>query len=149
MNDNEYYMKLALKEAEKAYKKNEVPVGAVIVVDDKIISKGYNLRESSKNILNHAELIAIQRASKKKKDWRLTDAIMYVTLYPCPICASAIVQSRIKKVVIGAPTKDNNTKQIVDLIFEGNSTSPKIEVINGILENECKSILSNFFKEKR
>ncbi len=149
MSKDEQYMTLALKEAKKAYKKGEVPVGAIIVLDDKVIFKGHNIRESSNDILKHAELIAIKKASRKLKDWRLSNTVMYITLFPCPMCASAILQSRIKKIVIGTPTTDKINKEIVDLIFKGNATSPKIEVIEGILENECKSILSNFFKEKR
>ena len=149
MNNNEYYMQLALNQAKKAYKKKEVPVGAIIVYNGKIIGKGYNLRENKKNIFKHAELLAIKKASKKIKDWRLNNAVMYVTLFPCSMCASAIVQSRIKKIYIGAPTKDLKTKEIVKKIFEGNNVSPKIEVYENVLENECKSLLTNFFNERR
>ena len=149
MNKDEYYMNIALKEAKKAYLRAEVPVGCIIVLNDKIIARGHNLRESTGDILKHAELIAIKKASKKINDWRLEDSVMYVTLFPCPMCASAIVQSRIKKIVIGASTTDEKNKKIVDLIFEGNNTSPKIEVVENILEDECKNILSEFFKEKR
>ena len=117
MKDNEYYMKLALKEARKAYKHNEVPVGAIIVSNGKIIAKGNNQRENSGDVTKHAELIAIRKASKKKKDWRLNDCTMYVTLFPCPMCASTIVQSRISKLVIGTSTMDLKNKEIVNLIF--------------------------------
>lgn len=147
--DDDYYMKEALKEAQKAYQKNEVPVGSVIVLNGKIIARGHNLRESTGNILKHAELIAINKASKKINNWKLTDMVMYVTLFPCPMCASAIVQSRIKKVIIGAPTKDKKIKQIVNMLFEGNNTSPKVEVIENILMKECQDILSYFFSKKR
>lgn len=149
VKDNEYFMSKAIKEAKKAYLKGEVPVGVVIVKDNKIVSRGYNLRETSANILNHAELIALKKASKKILDWRLDDADMYVTLYPCPMCASAIVSSRIKKVVIGAPTKDKKIKEIGNLIFEGNNTSPKVLIEENVLSDECQNLLSNFFKEKR
>ena len=149
MNKDNYYMNIALKEAKKAYLRDEVPVGCIIVLNDKIIARGHNLRESTGDILKHAELIVIKKVSKKINNWRLSDMIMYVTLYPCPMCASAIVQSRIKRLVIGAPTKDKNTKFICDKIFEGNNTSPKIEVIENILEDECKKIISDFFEKKR
>ena len=142
-------MNVALKEARKAYLRGEVPVWCIIVLNDKIIARGHNLRESTGDILKHAELITIKKCCKKIGDWRLEDSVMYVTLFPCPMCASAIVQSRIKKIVIGAPTTDEKNKKIVDLIFEGNNTSPKIEVVENILEEECKDILSEFFKEKR
>ena len=148
MDKDKYYMNVALKEARKAYLRGEVPVGCIIVLNDKIIARGHNLRESTGDILKHAELIAIKKCCKKIGDWRLEDAVMYITLFPCPMCASAIVQSRIKKIVIGAPTTDEKNKKIVDLIFEGNNTSPKIEVVENILEEECKNILSEFFKKK-
>lgn len=149
MNTDEYYMAKALNEAMKAYKKNEVPVGCVIVYKSKIISKGHNLRESSKDITKHAELIAIKKASRKLHDWRLEDCVMYVTLFPCTMCASAIVQSRINKLIIGAPTLDFKTKEIVYKIFNGNNTSSKIILNENILEKECKKILSDFFKKQR
>ena len=142
-------MKLALKEAKKAYYKGEVPVGTLIVLDDKIISKGYNLRETTKDITKHAELIAIKKASKKYYDWRLENAVLYVTLFPCPMCASAIVQSRISMIVVGAPTLDYKSKDLVNKIFEGSNISPKVILKEGILETECKNLLSNFFKEQR
>ena len=148
MDDN-YYMNIALQEANKAFLKDEVPVGCIIVQNNKIIGVGHNLKESTKNILNHAELIAIKNASKKINDWRLDNSVMYVTLYPCSMCASAIVSSRIKRIVIGAPTKDLKVKQIGDLIFEGNNLSPKIEVKENVLKDECVNLLSEFFKNKR
>ena len=149
MNKDEYYMNLALAEARKAYLKDEVPVGVIIVQNDKIIATGYNLRETTGNILKHAELIAIERAGLELGDWRLLNTTMYITLFPCPMCASAIVQSRIKKVVIGAPTIDDKNAEIVRKILEGNNTSPKVEMVEEILEKDCKNLLSNFFKERR
>ena len=106
-NKKEYYMKEALKEAKKAYKKLEVPVGAIIVKDDKIIARGYNKKESSNNCIMHAEIDAIKKASKALDNWRLNDCEMYVTLEPCAMCAGAIVSSRIKKVYIG--TMEDNS----------------------------------------
>ena len=149
MKDNEYYMKLALKEARKAYKHNEVPVGAIIVSNDKIIAKGNNQRENSGDVTKHAELIAIRKASKKKKDWRLNDCTMYVTLFPCPMCASAIVQSRISKLVIGTTTMDLKNKEIVNLIFLDSIKNKKIILEENVLENECSSILKLFFQTQR
>ena len=149
MKDNEYYMKLALKEARKAYKHNEVPVGAIIVSNDKIIAKGNNQRENSGDVTKHAELIAIRKASKKKKDWRLNDCTMYVTLFPCPMCASAIIQSRISKLVIGTSTMDFKNKEIVNLIFLDSIKNKKIILEENVLENECSDILKSFFKMQR
>ena len=149
VNKDEYYMNMAFKEAMKAYSKGEVPVGTVIVLDDKIISRGYNLRETTKDITKHAELIAIKRASKKVNDWRLQNTVMYVTLFPCSMCASAIVQSRISKLVIGTKTLDQKNEKIINKIFEGNNTCPKIIVKTGVLESKCKDILSKFFCEQR
>ena len=149
MKDNEYYMKLALKEARKAYKHNEVPVGAIIVSNDKIIAKGNNQRENSGDVTKHAELIAIRKASKKKKDWRLNDCTMYVTLFPCPMCASTIVQSRISKLVIGTSTMDLKNKEIVNLIFLDSIKNKKIILEENVLENECSSILKSFFQTQR
>ena len=149
MKDNEYYMKLALKEARKAYKHNEVPVGAIIVSNDKIIAKGNNQRENSGDVTKHAELIAIRKASKKKKDWRLNDCTMYVTLFPCPMCASTIVQSRISKLVIGTSTMDLKNKEVVNLIFLDSIKNKKIILEENVLENECSSILKSFFQTQR
>ena len=148
MDDN-YYMNIALEEARKAYLKDEVPVGCVIVLNDKIIAKGHNLKESTNNIFNHAELIAIEEACKKVNNWRLDNAVIYVTLFPCSMCASAIVSSRIKKIVIGAPTTDLKVNRIVNMIFEGNNTNPKIEIKENVLNDECIKLLSDFFKDRR
>lgn len=149
MNSDEYYMNIALEEAEKAYKKGEVPVGAVIVLNNKIISRGHNLREKSNDITKHAELISIKRASRKYHDWRLENSIMYVTLFPCPMCASAIVQSRIGKLVIGATTLDLKTQEISYKILEGNNLNPKVKVVENVLESKSKDLLKKFFKEQR
>ena len=148
MND-EYFMNMALKEAYKAYEKGEVPVGAVIVLNNKIIAKAHNLRETKKDITKHAELIAIKKASLKIDDWRLQNSVMYVTLFPCPMCASAITQSRIKKVVVGSRTKDSNIYHIGKEILKGNSFCPKVEVTEDILTEQCVNLLSMFFKKQR
>lgn len=145
----EEFMKEALKEAEKAYKKLEVPVGAVIVKNGKIIAKAYNQKETKYDTTKHAEILAIQKASKELKSWRLLDCEMYVTLEPCPMCAGAIINSRIKKVYIG--TMDYKTGAVGsklnllnDYVF-----NHKVEFETGILENECEDILKEFFKDLR
>ena len=145
----EYFMKQALKEAEKAYKKLEVPVGAVIVKDGKIIARGHNQKETKTDTTKHAEIIAIQKASKKLKAWRLLDCEMYVTLEPCAMCAGAIINSRIKKVYIG--TKDNKTGAVGSVLnlFEDFTFNHKVESEIGLMQEECEKILKQFFKELR
>lgn len=146
--DKEYFMKEALKEAKKAYKKLEVPVGAIIVQNGKIIARGYNKKEKNKSPIEHAEIIAINKACKKLKNWRLTDCEIYVTLEPCPMCAGAIINSRIKKVYIGANDfRMGACGSKVDLIEYNFDT--KIEKDIGILKEECEKILKDFFKEVR
>ena len=115
MND-ELYMNVALKEAKKALKKEEIPVGAVIVKDGKIIAKAYNKRNKSNKVKDHAEIIAISKANKKLKNWRLVGCEIYVTLEPCPMCASAIEQSRVKRIITGAVNKNIQSKEITDQI---------------------------------
>ena len=145
----EYFMKQALKEAEKAYKKLEVPVGAVIVKDGKIIARGYNQKETKKDTTKHAEIIAIQKASKKLGSWRLIDCEMYVTLEPCSMCAGAIINSRIKKIYIG--TRDEKTGAVGSVLnlLEDYKFNHKVEIESGIMQKECEKILKDFFKELR
>ena len=148
MND-EYFMKEALKEAEKAYKKLEVPVGAVIVKDDKIIARAHNKKEEKNSPIMHAEIIAIEKACKRINNWRLTGCKMYVTLEPCPMCAGALVNSRIDKIYIGA--KDPKTGACgskLNLLQECEFDT-SVEIKNGILQEECQEILKAFFKEIR
>lgn len=148
MND-EYFMKEALKEAEKAYKKLEVPVGAVIVKDDKIIARAHNKKEEKNSPIMHAEIIAIEKACKRINNWRLTGCKMYVTLEPCPMCAGALVNSRIDKIYIGA--KDPKTGACgskLNLLQECEFDT-SVEIENGILQGECQEILKAFFKEIR
>ena len=141
-------MKEALKQAKKALINNEVPIGAVIVKNNKIIARGYNKREITKNSINHAEIVAIQRAVKVLKDWRLEDCDIYVTLEPCPMCAGAIVNARIKNVFFGAFDK-NSYSNLCKLILKDNRLNHKCNLMGGILENECSTILSDFFKKRR
>ena len=145
----ENFMQAAIKEAKKAYEKLEVPVGAVIVKDGKIISRGYNIKEEKKDTTKHAEIIAIQKASKKLGGWRLNDCEMYVTLEPCPMCAGAIIQSRIKKVYIGAMDEKTGACGSVLNLFEDYEFNHKVEIETGILEIECNELLKKFFKELR
>ena len=145
----EKFMKEALKEAEKAYKKLEVPVGAIIVKDGKIIARAYNQKESKTDTTKHAEILAIQKASKKLKSWRLIDCEMYVTLEPCTMCAGAIIHSRIKKVYIGAMDEKTGAVGSVLNLFEDYKFNHKPEVEKGILKEDCESLLKQFFKELR
>ena len=142
-------MKEALKEAKKAYNKLEVPVGAVIVKDGKIIARGYNQKETKTDTTKHAEIIAIQKASQKLKSWRLLDCEMYVTLEPCSMCAGAIINSRIKKVYYG--TSDNKTGAVGSVLnlFEDFTFNHKVEYEKNIMQTECENILKQFFKELR
>ena len=145
----EKYMKEALKEAKKAYERFEIPVGAVIVKDGKIIARGYNLKETKSDTTKHAEIIAIQKASKKLNAWRLENCEMYVTLEPCTMCAGAIINSRIKKVYIG--TLDPKTGACGSVLnsFDDYKFNHKVEYEIGIMQKDCEKILKDFFKELR
>lgn len=145
----EKYMKEALKEAQRAYEKLEIPVGAIIVKDNKIIARAHNLKETKKDTTNHAEILAIQKASKKLGAWRLNDCEMYVTLEPCSMCAGAIINSRIKKIYIGALDERTGAAGSVLNLFEDYKFNHKVEVEKGILKEECENILKSFFKELR
>ncbi len=139
------FMFEALKQANKAYKKREVPIGAIIVKNNKIISRAYNKKEKSKIATHHAEILAINKACKKLKNWRLIDCTLYVTVEPCLMCCGAIIQSRIKKVVYGIPNKNYGGIESVSNSFKNTN----IIVEKGIMESECLSILQKFFNEKR
>ena len=145
----EKFMKEALKEAKKAYDKLEVPVGCVIVKDGKIISRAHNLKETKFDTTKHAEILAIQKASKKLKSWRLINCQMYVTLEPCSMCAGAIINSRIKKVYIGAMDEKTGAVGSVLNLFENYKFNHKPESETGILKEDCEEILKRFFKELR
>ena len=143
------FMKAALKEAQKAYDKLEVPVGAVIVKNNKIIARAYNQKETKNDTTNHAEILAIKKASKKLNSWRLLDCEMYVTLEPCSMCAGALIQSRIKKIYIGAMDKKTGACGSVLNLLEDYKFNHKVEVETGIMKNECEEILKKFFKKLR
>ncbi len=142
-------MKEAIKEAIKAYKKLEVPVGVVIVKNNKIIARAHNVKEEKKDTTKHAEIIAIQKASKKLENWRLTDCEMYVTLEPCSMCAGALINSRIKKLYIGAMDSKTGAVGSVLNLLEDYKFNHKVEVKTKILEKECSDILQDFFKKLR
>ena len=143
------YMELAFKEAEKAYKKGEVPVGAVIVKNGKIIAKAYNKKEKTRCSVNHAEIIAIKRASKRLKNWRLDDCDIYITLEPCPMCASAIKQSRIRNVYSGIKNKDVNNNFLIKKIFETDKVNPSVSFINDLSVSKSETLLQKFFSSRR
>lgn len=149
MNEHEHFMKEALKQAKKAYNKLEVPVGAIIVKNGKIIARAYNQKESKFDTTKHAEILAIQKASKKLNSWRLIDCDMYVTLEPCPMCAGAIIQSRIKNVYYGTKDEKSGAVGSVLNLFEDYKFNHKPAFKYGILENECSNLLKNFFKDLR
>lgn len=145
----EKYMKSALKEAKKAYDKGEIPVGAVIVKDGKIISRAHNLKELKNDTTKHAEILAIQKASKKLKSWRLEDCEMYVTLEPCSMCAGALIQSRIKKVYVGTMDYKTGACGSVLNLLQDFKFNHYVELETGVLKDECENILKNFFKDLR
>ena len=145
----EAYMKEAIKQAKKAYKIEEVPIGCVIVYENKIIARAYNKRNYKKNTLAHAELLAIDKASKALGDWRLEGCTMYVTLEPCQMCAGAIVQARIDKVVIGTMNPKAGCGGSILNLLEMEEFNHQVEVVRGVCEEECQSLLKDFFKELR
>lgn len=145
----EYFMREAIKEARKCLLLDEVPVGAVIVKDGKIIGRGHNLRETLKDATAHAEIIAIKEACKTLGGWRLIDCEMYVTLEPCVMCAGALVNSRIKRLVFGAYDKRFGACGTLYNIPCDEKLNHRLEVIGGVLEDECSKMLSDFFKKKR
>lgn len=148
IKDDIYFMKRALSRAAAAAKCGEVPIGAVIVKDGKVIATGRNMREKSKNALLHAEVVAIHRACRKLGAWRLSDCTLYVTMEPCPMCAGAIVNSRIKRVVYGCYDKKAGAYGSVFNLSDY-PLNHKYEVVGGVLETECANILSDFFAELR
>jgi tRNA(adenine34) deaminase len=149
MTQDEKYMKAAILQAKKAAAIDEVPIGCVIVRDGKIIARGYNRRNIDKNTLAHAELSAIRKASKKTGDWRLEDCTMYITLEPCQMCAGAIVQSRMQRVVIAAMNPKAGCAGSVLNLLQIPQFNHQVEITRGVLEEECSTMLSSFFRELR
>lgn len=149
MTQDEKYMKAAITQAKKAAALDEVPIGCVIVKDGKIIARGYNRRNTDKNTLAHAELAAIRKASKKTGDWRLEDCTMYVTLEPCQMCAGAIVQSRLKRVVIATMNPKAGCAGSILNLLQMEAFNHQVEITRGVREEECATMLSDFFRKLR
>ncbi|NMH74752.1 tRNA adenosine(34) deaminase TadA [Bacillus sp. RO2] len=146
---DEHFMMLAIEEAKKAESLKEVPIGAVLVHDGKVIAKGYNLRETTQRSITHAEIMVIDQACEALQTWRLEEAILYVTLEPCPMCAGAIIQSRIKKVVYGAKDPKAGCAGTLMNILQDERFNHQTEVVSGIMEEECGELLSSFFRKLR
>lgn len=149
MTAEEKYMKQAITQAKKAYALDEVPIGCVIVYEGKVIARGYNRRNTDKNTLSHAEILAIKKASKKLGDWRLEGCTMYITLEPCPMCAGAIVQARVTEVVIGSMNPKAGCAGSVANLLEMEGFNHQVKVTRGVCQEECSQMLTNFFKELR
>ena len=145
MKSHEFYMREALVEAQKAFDKGEIPIGAVVVYEEQIIARAHNSREYSNLTTAHAEIIAIEKANKILKSWRLDSCSLYVTIEPCPMCAGGIIQARFKEVIYGASDPKAGAHisklNLFDIPFNHN-----VEIINGVLENECSELISNFFR---
>lgn len=144
-----YYMKEAVRQAKKAAMLNEVPIGCVIVKDDVIISRGYNRRNTDHSTLSHAEISAIRKASRKLNDWRLEDCTLYVTLEPCQMCAGAIVQARIKRVVVGSMNPKAGCAGSVLNILQMKEFNHQVDLVTGIMKEECSELLKAFFRKLR
>ena len=149
MTIDEKYMKEAIKQAKTAYSIDETPIGCVIVYEDKIIARGYNRRNTDKSTLAHAEITAIKKACKKLGDWRLEGCTLYVTLEPCPMCAGAIIQSRIDRVVVGSMNPKAGCAGSVLNILQTEGFNHQTELTTGILKEECSQLMTGFFKELR
>lgn len=146
MNDTEKFMRLALKEAQKAFDKEEIPVGAVIVKDGKVIAKAHNLKETKNSATSHAEILAIEKACKKLGSWRLLDCDMYVTLEPCSMCAGALINSRIKKIYIGTDDPKTGACGSKLNLLEDFTFNHNVQIQKYILKEDCTKILKDFFK---
>ena len=146
--DDIYFMKKALDEANKAFSIGEIPIGAVIVKNNKIIARGHNLKENKNSAIKHAEIVAIEKASKKLNNWRLIDCTMYITMFPCPMCASAINQSRISRVVYGTIPEYANVNIITDILNDNKYGIP-VRITGEILQSDCTNLLKKFFSKKR
>ena len=149
METDEKFMREALRQAKKAYRLMEVPIGCVIVHDGEIIARGYNRRNTDKSTLSHAELNAIRKAAKKLGDWRIEECTMYVTLEPCPMCAGAIVQARIPRCVIGCMNPKAGCAGLVMNLLQTDGFNHQTDITTGVLEEECSEMLKQFFRELR
>jgi tRNA(adenine34) deaminase len=146
---DEYFMNLAIKEAKRAFQKKEVPVGAIIVLDNKIIAKTHNMVESNFDPTAHAEILAIRKATKKIKNWRLTGATLYVTKEPCVMCAGAMVNSRLSRLVYGCRDEKKGAAQSIYHILSDNRLNHQVEIFSGVKEEECAGLLKDFFQTLR
>ncbi|GGJ89382.1 tRNA-specific adenosine deaminase [Lentibacillus kapialis] len=149
MGNDAVYMQEAIRQAKKAKAMNEVPIGAVVVYQDEVITTGYNIRESSQTTLSHAELIAIEKANQIIGSWRLEECTLYVTLEPCPMCAGAIVQSRIKRVVFGAPDPKAGCAGTLMNLLQDERFNHRVELTDDVLRAECSALLTDFFRRLR
>ena len=146
---DEKYMREAIRQAKKAYKLDETPIGCVIVYDGKIIGRGYNRRNTDKSPLAHAEISAIRKASKKLGDWRLEECTLYVTLEPCQMCTGAIIQSRVTRVVVGCMNPKAGCAGSVLNLLDVKAFNHQAELTTGVLEEECSALMTGFFRELR
>jgi len=149
MEDDIKYMKMALAEARKAYQRAEVPIGAVVVCNDQVVGRGFNLREQTQDPTSHAEMIALREAAENEASWRLEDCQLYVTLEPCPMCAGAILQSRIKRLVYGASDPKAGAVRSLYQLLDDHRFNHQVEVEAGVLEKESAQLLKDFFRELR
>lgn len=147
--NHEYFMEIALEEAKKAYRKGEVPIGAVLVVDGKIIAKAHNLREIEQQALNHAEILVIKEACEKIGFWRLDNSFLYSTVEPCVMCSGAIIQARVENVIYGASDNKNGCCGSKINLVASDLFNHNANIISGVLADECSLLMSNFFKELR
>lgn len=147
--EHNYFMSLALKEAEKAFKKGEVPIGCIIVHDGRIVGRGHNLRETKNDPTLHAEIAAIKKASKKLSSWRLANSTVYVTVEPCIMCMGALILARVKRVVFGCHDKKWGACGSLYDISKDKRLNHRIEVVSGVMERECREVMQAFFKDLR
>ena len=147
--DDKKFMKIALEEAKTAGAMGEIPIGAVLVVSGEIIAKGHNMRETWQDATAHAEVVVIQAACKKLKRWRLTEATLYVTIEPCPMCAGAIIMSRIDRLVYGAPDSRAGACESLFNVVNNSALNHQVKVTAGIMEQECGKIVKDFMQDKR
>lgn len=149
MYDDNFFMKVALKEAKKSLKYDDVPIGAIIVKNNKILSKAHNMKEKTKIATKHAEILAIEKACKKEKTWYLNDCTLYVTVEPCLMCCGAIIQSRISRVVYATENKKFGYVESIDKIFQNCKNNHCVKITKSIYKNEAKELMQNFFQSKR
>ncbi|CCU79952.1 tRNA-specific adenosine-34 deaminase [Halanaerobium saccharolyticum subsp. saccharolyticum DSM 6643] len=149
MEDDIKYMKMALAEARKAYQRAEVPIGAVVICDDKVVGRGFNLREQTQDPTSHAEMIALREAAKNEASWRLENCQLYVTLEPCPMCAGAILQSRIKRLVYGASDPKAGAVNSLYQLLNDERFNHQVEVEAGVMKKEAAQLLKDFFRDLR